>query len=57
MAYVAFFLIRRNHRKRMQESRNKHDPDSYLVNDELLRATSAGDSTLRVSRNLVFNFN
>ncbi|TMW43611.1 hypothetical protein DOY81_011309 [Sarcophaga bullata] len=28
-------------------SRSKQDPDSYLVNDELLRVTSAGDSTLR----------
>jgi len=28
-------------------SRTKQDPEAYLVNDELLRATSAGDSTLR----------
>ncbi|XP_037952360.1 activin receptor type-1 isoform X2 [Teleopsis dalmanni] len=36
-----------NQRKRMSASRIKQDPESYMVNDELLRATSAGDSTLR----------
>ncbi|XP_030368970.1 activin receptor type-1 isoform X2 [Scaptodrosophila lebanonensis] len=44
---VAIYFIRRNHRKRLAASRTKQDPESYLVNDELLRATSAGDSTLR----------
>ncbi|XP_073844346.1 type I BMP receptor saxophone isoform X8 [Musca autumnalis] len=47
LAYVAIYFIRRNHRKRLEYSRTKQDPDSYLVNDELLRVTSAGDSTLR----------
>lgn len=49
MAYISIFFIRRNHRKRVAMTRNKHDPDAYMVNDELLRVTSAGDSTLRVS--------
>ncbi|XP_022226804.2 activin receptor type-1 isoform X1 [Drosophila obscura] len=44
---VAIYYIRRSHRKRLAASRTKQDPESYLVNDELLRATSAGDSTLR----------
>ncbi|XP_016968228.1 activin receptor type-1 isoform X1 [Drosophila biarmipes] len=44
---VTIFFIRRNHRKRLAASRTKQDPEAYLVNDELLRATSAGDSTLR----------
>lgn len=50
LAYVAIYFIRRNHRKRLEYSRTKQDPDSYLVNDELLRVTSAGDSTLRVNQ-------
>jgi len=44
---VTIFFIRRSHRKRLAASRTKQDPEAYLVNDELLRATSAGDSTLR----------
>ena len=48
LAYIAIYFIRRTHRKRLEYSRSKQDPDSYLVNDELLRVTSAGDSTLRV---------
>ncbi|ALC40816.1 sax [Drosophila busckii] len=47
MGAVAIYLIRRNHRKRLAATRTKQDHESYLVNDELLRATSAGDSTLR----------
>ncbi|XP_065368251.1 activin receptor type-1 isoform X2 [Calliphora vicina] len=47
LAYIAIYFIRRTHRKRLEYSRAKQDPDSYLVNDELLRVTSAGDSTLR----------
>ncbi|KAH8291074.1 hypothetical protein KR054_008243 [Drosophila jambulina] len=47
LGVVAIFFIRRSHRKRLHASRTKEDPESYLVNDELLRATSAGDSTLR----------
>ncbi|EDW77162.1 uncharacterized protein Dwil_GK22220 [Drosophila willistoni] len=47
MGAVAIFFMRRSHRKRLAASRIKQDPESYLVNDELLRATSAGDSTLR----------
>ncbi|XP_013114021.1 activin receptor type-1 isoform X2 [Stomoxys calcitrans] len=47
LAYIAVYFIRQNHRKRLEYSRTKQDPDAYLVNDELLRVTSAGDSTLR----------
>ncbi|KAL7738669.1 hypothetical protein ACLKA6_006955 [Drosophila palustris] len=47
MGAVAVFFMRRSHRKRLAATRIKQDPESYLVNDELLRATSAGDSTLR----------
>lgn len=47
MGFVAVFFMRRSHRKRLAATRIKQDPESYLVNDELLRATSAGDSTLR----------
>lgn len=39
--------MRRTHRKRLLATRNKQDPDTYYASDELLRATSAGDSTLR----------
>ncbi|XP_075169450.1 type I BMP receptor saxophone isoform X2 [Haematobia irritans] len=47
LASIAIYFIRRYHRKRLEYSRTKQDPDAYLVNDELLRVTSAGDSTLR----------
>lgn len=47
MGVVAVYFMRRSHRKRLAATRIKQDPESYLVNDELLRATSAGDSTLR----------
>ncbi|TDG44392.1 hypothetical protein AWZ03_009195 [Drosophila navojoa] len=47
MGAVAVYFMRRSHRKRLAATRIKQDPESYLVNDELLRATSAGDSTLR----------
>lgn len=50
LAYIAIYFIRRTHRKRLEYSRAKQDPDAYLVNDELLRVTSAGDSTLRVNK-------
>lgn len=46
LAVVIIFFMRRRHRKRLLASRNKQDPETYYA-DELLRATSAGDSTLR----------
>lgn len=49
MAALVYYFMTRHHRKSIMASRIKNDPDVYLVNDELLRATSAGDSTLRVS--------
>lgn len=51
---VTIYIRRRTDHKRMVPSRVKHDPDTYYAGDELLRVTSAGDSTLRVSR--WFNF-
>lgn len=49
LAFTVLFFMRRTHHKRMMPSRTKH-PDTYYAGDELLRVTSAGDSTLRVSR-------
>lgn len=46
---VVFYVRRRTDHKRMVNSRTKHDQDTYYAGDELLRVTSAGDSTLRVS--------
>lgn len=40
--------MRRNHQKRLLATRSKQDPDTYYGTDDF-RATSAGDSTLRVS--------
>ncbi|CAH1365099.1 hypothetical protein MTP99_001397 [Tenebrio molitor] len=43
---IILFLMRRVHRRRLcNESRL--DPDTYYASDDLLRATAAGDSTLR----------
>lgn len=50
VAIIILFLMRRTHRKRLLASRNKQDPDTYYASDDF-RATSAGDSTLRVNRN------
>lgn len=49
LAYAVLVLMRRTNEKRLISTRTKHDPDTYYACDELLRATSAGDSTLRVS--------
>lgn len=46
---AVIYIKRRTGHKRMISSRTKHDPDTYYAGDELLRVTSAGDSTLRVS--------
>lgn len=44
---VLFLYMRRSQHKRLTASRSKHDPETYYASDEILRATSAGDSTLR----------
>ncbi|XP_055607241.1 activin receptor type-1 isoform X2 [Uranotaenia lowii] len=44
---IGVLFLRRNHHKRLMASRSKHDPETYYSSDEILRATSAGDSTLR----------
>lgn len=43
----ALFMMRYRHKKRLIVSRSKQDPETYYASDDLLRATSAGDSTLR----------
>lgn len=50
ITFITIYIRRRTDHKRMVPSRVKHDPDTYYAGDELLRVTSAGDSTLRVSR-------
>lgn len=45
---IVWYFMRRKHHKRLMASRSKHDPETYYASDEILRATSAGDSTLRV---------
>lgn len=48
LAIAIILPMRRTHHKRLLSLRTKQDPESYYAGDELLRATSAGDSTLRV---------
>lgn len=45
-AAVVLWCMRRMHRQRLR-NQSKQDPDMYYATDELLRATAAGDSTLR----------
>lgn len=47
LAFFIVFLMRRKHHKRLMVSRNRQDPETYYASDDF-RATSAGDSTLRV---------
>lgn len=47
IALIVIYFIRRSHQKRIAATRIKQDPESYLMHDDL-RATSAGDSTLKV---------
>lgn len=47
IAFTTFYFLRRKHRKRLLATRSKQDPETYYASDDLLRATSAGDSTLR----------
>ncbi|XP_037909941.1 activin receptor type-1 isoform X1 [Hermetia illucens] len=46
---LILFIYRRSrsHKKRLLEMRSKRDLETYYASDDLLRATSAGDSTLR----------
>lgn len=43
---IVLWCMRRMHRHRLR-NQSKHDTDMYYATDELLRATAAGDSTLR----------
>ncbi|XP_057657135.1 activin receptor type-1 [Diorhabda carinulata] len=43
---IILYFMRRYYRNRMCNE-NRDDPDTYYATDELLRATAAGDSTLR----------
>lgn len=45
---IAVIRMRRTHRKRMEDARKLAEPDTFYATDDLLRATAAGDSTLRV---------
>uniref|UniRef100_A0A182MFE6 receptor protein serine/threonine kinase n=1 Tax=Anopheles culicifacies TaxID=139723 RepID=A0A182MFE6_9DIPT len=47
VAVAVIYCMRRAHKKRMNACRTKYDPETYYTNDDVLRATSAGDSTLR----------
>ncbi|XP_049788940.1 activin receptor type-1 [Schistocerca nitens] len=44
---IVLFLMRRTHRKRLMAARAMADHDPFYASDEVLRATAAGDSTLR----------
>lgn len=44
---LVVFFMRRKHRKRMEAARTLADTDTFYASDDLLRATAAGDSTLR----------
>lgn len=45
---IIILLMRRRHKKRLRAARSMHsDPDAYCASDDILRATAAGDSTLR----------
>lgn len=46
IATIVLWCMRRMHRQRLR-NQSKQDPDMYYATDELLRATAAGDSTLR----------
>lgn len=46
MGLFVVWCLRRTHRQRLV-NQSKQDPDTYYAADELLRATPAGDSTLR----------
>lgn len=46
-AIMWYYFMHRSQRKRLMATRSKHDPETYYASDEILRATSAGDSTLR----------
>ncbi|CAH1111286.1 unnamed protein product [Psylliodes chrysocephalus] len=43
---IALYFMRRYYRNRLCNE-NRADPDTYYASDDLLRATAAGDSTLR----------
>lgn len=47
LACIIILVMRHNHKKRLTKARIKQDPDTYYASDDLLRVTSAGDSTLR----------
>ncbi|KAG8240515.1 Activin receptor type-1, partial [Homalodisca vitripennis] len=45
---VVVLMMRRRHHKRLLAARSLHsDPDSFCGSDDILRATAAGDTTLR----------
>lgn len=52
LAILVIIFMRRNHQKRLLATRSKQDPDTYYGTDDF-RATSAGDSTLRVYASVI----
>lgn len=49
LAIAIILYMRRNHKRRLMDARNQHDPDIYYANDDLIKRSHAcGDSTLRV---------
>lgn len=46
MATIVLLIMKRMHRRRLR-NQSKADPDTYYATGEILRATAAGDSTLR----------
>lgn len=51
LALFVIYFIRRKHYKRATRSKQQQDPETYYASEDF-RATSAGDSTLRVSIDL-----
>lgn len=48
---AVILLMRRRHRKRLIVARSLHSEiDGYCGSEEMLRATAAGDTTLRVRK-------
>lgn len=53
---IVIYVMRRRHHKIVEAARTLADPDPYYASEDLLRATAAGDSTLRVNLNFTLIF-
>lgn len=55
LAIAIILFMRRNHKRRLIDARSQQDADIYYASDDLLKRSHAcGDSTLRVSLNILF---